>query len=149
MVFAALSSSVNNSSPSDGASVSRMPPLQTLQLCADLAKGPELRVNSYAIKVEAGACAPADLADRQLLIAIRFTCDCAFGLLGSTTFSTPFLNRASILSSSTSTGAKELTPFVKPSVFQQMASLIWEQLDIRQEGKITTNSSATWSFGTP
>jgi hypothetical protein len=35
-------------------------------------------------------------------------------------------------------GAKELTPFVKPSLFQQMASLIWEHRDIRQEGEIAT-----------
>jgi hypothetical protein len=44
-------------------------------------------------------------------------------------------------------GAKELTPFAKPSPFQQMANLIWEHLDIRQEGKIATiEPLALWNI---
>src|SRR5690606_36490125 len=39
---------------------------------------------------------------RQLLMAIRLVCDWAFAVLGRTMLSTPFLKRASTLSSSTS-----------------------------------------------
>jgi hypothetical protein len=33
-------------------------------------------------------------------------------------------------------GAKELAPFGKPSLLQQMAILIWVRLDIRQQDEI-------------
>jgi hypothetical protein len=43
-------------------------------------------------------------------------------------------------------GAKELAPFGKPSLLQQMAILIWVRLDIRQEGRNRENRAAPGSL---